>query len=48
MNGFTGDVRGQGMFLGVDLVKDRETREPATAEAAYINKRLVTILKSNN
>lgn len=35
-----GDVRGQGMFLGVDLVKDRETREPATAEAAYINKRL--------
>nr|XP_045622820.1 ethanolamine-phosphate phospho-lyase-like [Procambarus clarkii] len=35
-----GDVRGQGMFLGVDLVKDRETRTPATAEAAYINQRL--------
>lgn len=35
-----GDVRGQGMFLGVDLVKNRETREPATAEAAFVNKRL--------
>ncbi|CAL4157192.1 unnamed protein product, partial [Meganyctiphanes norvegica] len=35
-----GDIRGQGMFLGLDLVKNRETREPATAEAAYINKRL--------
>lgn len=35
-----GDVRGEGMFLGVDLVKNRETREPATAEAAFINKRL--------
>lgn len=36
---FPGDVRGEGMFLGVDLVKNRETREPATAEAAFINKR---------
>lgn len=35
-----GDVRGEGMFIGVDLVKSRETREPATAEAAYINSRL--------
>ncbi|MCL4131897.1 UNVERIFIED_CONTAM: hypothetical protein GTU68_034400 [Idotea baltica] len=35
-----GDVRGQGMFIGVDLVKDRATREPATAEAAFANKRL--------
>ncbi|KAG7153963.1 Ethanolamine-phosphate phospho-lyase-like 3 [Homarus americanus] len=35
-----GDVRGRGMFLGLDLVRNRETREPATAEAAFINKRL--------
>ncbi|KAK7023406.1 hypothetical protein SK128_005069 [Halocaridina rubra] len=45
-----GDVRGHGMFLGVDLVKNRETREPATAEAAYVNKRLKEkfILLSND
>lgn len=36
--GCVGDVRGEGMFLGIDLVKNRETREPATAEAAFINK----------
>ena len=31
-----GDVRGRGMFFGIDLVKDRETREPHTAAAAHI------------
>lgn len=35
-----GDVRGVGMFIGIDLVKDRETREPATAEAQHIITRL--------
>ena len=35
-----GDLRGMGLFLGVDLVTDRATRDPATAQAAYIMNRL--------
>ena len=35
-----GDVRGSGLFLGVELVLDRATRDPAPRQAAYIVNRL--------
>ena len=35
-----GPIHGEGLYLGVELVRDRETMEPATAEAAAICERL--------
>jgi 4-aminobutyrate aminotransferase-like enzyme/Ser/Thr protein kinase RdoA (MazF antagonist) len=35
-----GDVRGSGLFLGLDLVLDRETRAPAPLQASYVVNRL--------
>lgn len=35
-----GDVRGSGLFVGVELVRDRETLEPAGQEASFIVDRM--------
>jgi 4-aminobutyrate aminotransferase-like enzyme len=35
-----GDVRGSGLFLGVELVRDRASLEPAPEEAEYVVNRL--------
>ncbi len=35
-----GDIRGSGLFLGIDFVLDRETREPAPLQASYVINRL--------
>uniref|UniRef100_A0A671R885 5-phosphohydroxy-L-lysine phospho-lyase-like n=1 Tax=Sinocyclocheilus anshuiensis TaxID=1608454 RepID=A0A671R885_9TELE len=35
-----GDVRGVGLFIGMELVKDRASRKPATEEAAHLVRRL--------
>ena len=35
-----GDVRGMGLFLGIDLVTDRDKRTPGTAQAHYVVNRL--------
>lgn len=38
-----GDIRGSGLFIGVELVRDPNTQEPATEEASFV----CSILKEN-
>lgn len=35
-----GDVRGVGLFVGIELVSDRRARTPATAEAQHVLSRM--------
>lgn len=35
-----GDVRGIGLFIGIELVRDRKNRTPATAEATHVVSRM--------
>jgi 4-aminobutyrate aminotransferase-like enzyme/Ser/Thr protein kinase RdoA (MazF antagonist) len=35
-----GDVRGSGLFLGVELVRDHKTLGPATEEASFVSNRM--------
>jgi 4-aminobutyrate aminotransferase-like enzyme/Ser/Thr protein kinase RdoA (MazF antagonist) len=35
-----GDIRGSGLFLGVEIVKDRASLEPAADEASYVINRM--------
>lgn len=43
-----GDVRGQGLLLGVDLVVDRDTREPAEDYGAAVTRRCLELGLSAN
>lgn len=35
-----GDVRGSGLFIGVELVRDRQTLDPASDEASFVANRM--------
>lgn len=39
-HGLIGDVRGSGLFIGVELITDRDERTPATSKAGYVVNRM--------
>lgn len=41
-----GDVRGLGLFVGIELVKDRKLRVPATEEASLVVNRMKSVHKT--
>jgi ethanolamine-phosphate phospho-lyase len=40
-----GDVRGLGLFIGIELVKDQKLRTPATEEASFVVNRMKNVHK---
>ena len=40
-----GDVRGSGLFIGIELVRDRQTLEAASAETSFLCTKLKTKYK---
>jgi ethanolamine-phosphate phospho-lyase len=40
-----GDIRGSGLFIGIELVKDKKSRTAATEEAKYVVNRMKDIHK---
>jgi len=38
--GSRGDVRGKGLFIGIELVRDRKSREPAPSYTVHIVERM--------